>query len=75
MTLLAELPELGQIPGKEVSALVGVAPLNDDSGKKKGKRKIWGGRADVRAILYMATLSAVRHNPVISGPSRPRGPF
>lgn len=45
--------------------LVGVAPLNRDSGKLRGKRSIWGGRSDVRSVLYMATLSAVRHNPVI----------
>jgi len=77
MTLLADLPELGKLSGKEISVLVGVAPLNVDSGKKKGRRKIWGGRSSVRATLYkvalrgaMATLTAVRHNPVISGPSR-----
>ena len=65
MTLLAELPELGQINRKKIAALVGVAPFNCDSGKMQGKRAIWGGRAAVRDILYMATLSATRYNPVI----------
>lgn len=64
-TLLAELPELGQISHQEISKLVGVAPLNNDSGKHKGKRSCWGGRASVRGSLYMATLSATRCNPVI----------
>jgi transposase len=62
-TLLAELPELGQLTRKEIAALVGVAPFNRDSGTLRGKRTIWGGRASVRAMLYMATLSAVRFNP------------
>ena len=65
MTLLAELPELGQINRKKIAALVGVAPFNCDSGKMHGKRAIWGGRAAVRNALYMATLSATRHNDVI----------
>jgi transposase len=65
MTLLAELPELGQINRKKIAALVGVAPYNCDSGKMHGKRAIWGGRAAVRNALYMATLSATRHNEVI----------
>jgi transposase len=65
-TLLAELPELGRINRKEVAKLVGVAPLNCDSGKSKGKRVIWGGRASVRTVLYMATLTAVRRNAVIA---------
>ena len=65
MTLLAELPELGQINRKKIAALVGVAPFNCDSGKMHGKRAIWGGRAAVRNILYMAALSATRYNPVI----------
>lgn len=65
MTMLAELPELGQINRKKIAALVGVAPYNCDSGKMHGKRAIWGGRAVVRNALYMATLSAVRHNDVI----------
>jgi transposase len=63
--LLAELPELGKLGRRRVAALVGVAPLNRDSGQMRGQRTIWGGRADVRRTLYMATLSAVRHNPVL----------
>ena len=59
-TLLASLPELGRLKAKQVAALVGVAPYNRDSGSMKGKRCIWGGRAEVRALLYMATLSAIR---------------
>jgi len=64
-TLLAELPELGRLGHKQISALVGVAPMADDSGGKSGKRVIAGGRARVRQVLYMATLAAIRHNPVI----------
>jgi len=64
-TLLAELPELGNLNRKQIAALVGVAPLNRDSGKLHGRRCIWGGRAQVRAVLYMAALSATRFNPVI----------
>ena len=64
-TLLAELPELGQMNNKQASALVGVAPINRDSGKLRGKRRIQGGRANVRTTLYMATLSATQCNPVI----------
>ena len=64
-TLLAEVPELGRLNRKQIGALVGVAPLNCDSGAGRGKREIWGGRAQVRAVLYMATLVAVRHNPVL----------
>lgn len=64
-TLLAELPELGQLSHKQVAALVGVAPLNRDSGQQRGRRGTWGGRASVRAALYMAVLSARRYNPVI----------
>lgn len=64
-TLLASLPELGTLSGREISKLVGVAPLNNDSGPHRGQRHIWGGRANVRAALYMATLVASRHNPVI----------
>lgn len=63
-TLLAQLPELGQLCRRRIAALVGVAPLNRDSGKMCGQRAIWGGRAEVRCALYMATLVAVRHNPV-----------
>lgn len=65
VTLLAELPELGQLNRKKIAALVGVAPYNCDSGQKRGKRAIWGGRASVRSALYMAALSATRFNPVI----------
>jgi len=65
MTLLANLPELGQLDRKQVAALVGVAPLNHDSGRYRGSRRIWGGRREVRTVLYMATVSAVRHNPTI----------
>ncbi|MDH5735508.1 MAG: IS110 family transposase [Gammaproteobacteria bacterium] len=64
-TLLADLPELGNLNRKQVSSLVGVAPINRDSGKMKGKRRVQGGRHTVRTILYMATLSATQCNPVI----------
>jgi transposase len=64
---LAELPELGQINGKEIAALVGIAPLNRHSGTLRGRRAIWGGRATVRATLYMAALVASRRNAVIRG--------
>ncbi len=64
-TLLALLPELGELSPQKISTLVGVAPLNRDSGQRQGKRTIFGGRAAVRQVLYMATLVAVRHNPVI----------
>lgn len=64
-TLLSELPELGQLNRKKIAALVGVAPYNFDSGTVHGKRIIWGGRAAVRSALYIATVSATRHNPVI----------
>lgn len=67
MSLMAKMPELGRLDRRQAAALVGVAPLNRDSGLYKGSRCVWGGRADVRTALYMATLSAVRHNPVISG--------
>lgn len=63
--LIAQLPELGTLSGRKVSALVGVAPLNRDSGTFKGKRCIWGGRAAVRQALYMATLTAIRTSPTI----------
>lgn len=65
LTLLADLPELGMLTHKQLAALVGVAPLNRDSGFTRGQRLIWGGRARVRAALYMSTLSAVRYNPVL----------
>lgn len=64
-TLVAELPELGRLNRQEISALVGVAPFNRDSGKFHGRRAIWGGRSTVRSVLYMATLTARRFNPVI----------
>lgn len=64
-TLIADLPELGQLSRKEIAKLVGVAPLASDSGKRKGKRCVWGGRAPVRAVLYMAAVVAKRFNPVI----------
>jgi transposase len=64
-TLLAELPELGTLNRKQIAALVGVAPFNCDSGAFKGKRRIWGGRASVRAVLYMAAMAAIRSNPVL----------
>lgn len=67
ITLLAELPELGTLDRRQAASLVGVAPLNWDSGGMRGKRMIWGGRADVRTALYMGVLSAVRYNPVIKG--------
>ena len=60
--VIADLPELGSLSAREISALVGVAPLNRDSGALRGKRGIWGGRASVRRILYMAALVATRHN-------------
>lgn len=64
-TLLADLPELGDLNKNQVAALVGVAPINKDSGKMRGKRRVQGGRASVRTVLYMATLSATQCNPVI----------
>ncbi len=64
-TLLSGLPELGSLNRGEIAALVGVAPFNRDSGTLRGKRKVWGGRGQVRAVLYMATLSATRYNPVL----------
>jgi transposase len=64
-TLLAELPELGTLNRKQIAALVGVAPFNRDSGTLRGRRAIWGGRASVRAALYMAALTAARCNPVV----------
>ncbi len=65
MTLVADLPELGTLNRREIAALVGVAPFNRDSGTLRGKRTVWGGRGQVRAVLYMATLVATCHNPVI----------
>lgn len=64
-TMLALLPELGTLDRKQIAALVGVAPLNRDSGQWRGHRQVWGGRAPVRAMLYMAAIVATRHNPVL----------
>lgn len=65
LTLLADLPELGSLNRQKIAALVGLAPVNKDSGKRQGKRRIFGGRASVRCVLYMAALSASKNNPVI----------
>lgn len=65
ITLMAELPELGELNRKQIAKLVGVAPLARDSGTMRGRRRIWGGRPHVRSVLYMATLAAIRSNPVI----------
>ena len=65
VTLLAHLPELGALDRKRIAALVGVAPINRDSGQMRGKRSVWGGRARVRAVLYMAALVGSRYNPVL----------
>jgi transposase len=70
VTLLASLPELGGLNRRQIAALVGVAPLNCDSGTLRGSRHIWGGRAAVRTALYMATISAIRCNPVIAAFNR-----
>jgi len=64
-TLLSELSELGTLSHKQIAALVGLAPFNCDSGKYRGQRRIWGGRARVRSALYMSTLVAIRFNPLI----------
>jgi transposase len=64
-TLIAELPELGRLNRREISALVGVAPMANDSGNTKGRRRVQGGRFEIRRVLYMATLTAARHNPSI----------
>jgi len=65
-TLIGELPELGHLNRKQIAALAGVAPLNQDSGTLRGKRMVWGGRRSVRVALYMAALTASQRNPVIS---------
>jgi transposase len=65
-TLIADLPELGRLDRKQIAALVGIAPINRDSGKMRGKRTTWGGRAKVRSVLYMAALVASRRNPVLA---------
>lgn len=64
-TMVAELPELGTINRQKIAALVGVAPFNKDSGPKKGRRRIFGGRDGIRSTLFMAALSAIKHNPII----------
>lgn len=66
LTLIGALPELGRLDRKQIASLVGVAPFNRDSGTLRGRRTVWGGRAVVRQVLYMATLSAVRFNPPIA---------
>ncbi len=65
LSIITGLPELGTLSRRQIAALVGVAPLNNDSGSFRGRRIVWGGRANIRAVLYMATLSACRINPVI----------
>lgn len=64
-SLMADLPELGNLNRKQIAALVGVAPLNRDSGNMKGKRSCWGGKASIRTALYMATVVAMRFNKTI----------
>lgn len=64
-TLISQLPELGQLNHKQIAAIVGVAPFNCDSGQLRGRRRIWGGRADIRCVLYMATTAARQWNPTI----------
>ena len=66
-TLLADLPELGRLNRKEIAKLVGVAPLARDSGRHRGQRIAWGGRAEVRSALYMSALACITHNPTIGG--------
>lgn len=65
-TLISNLPELGKLDRKKIASLVGVAPFNKDSGHFRGKRRIKGGRADIRSVLYMATVSAIRYNPILN---------
>jgi transposase len=65
-TLIAEVPELGSLGRRQIAALIGVAPLNRDSGTLRGRRMIAGGRPQVRRVLYMAALVAIRHNPAIA---------
>lgn len=64
-TVMSEMPELGQLDRQKIAALAGLAPFNQDSGQKRGKRRIFGGRKGVRRVLYMACLSAIRFNPII----------
>lgn len=66
-TLVAEMPELGKVNRQQAATLVGVAPFNRDSGQFKGRRMVWGGRQSVRNAMYMAALSAMKHNEVIRG--------
>lgn len=65
LTLLANLPELGRLTSKEAPALVGIAPVNRDSGRKRGYRRTQSGRANIRKVLYMATVTAITHNATI----------
>jgi transposase len=65
ITLISDLPELGALSRKKIAALVGIAPLNRDSGKYRGRRIIWGGRSQIRVVLYMSARAAIRFNPVI----------
>lgn len=65
--MIAELPELGTTKRKQIAALVGVAPCNNDSGKSQGRRHVWGGRAHLRALLYMSVVAGLRFNPMVSG--------
>lgn len=64
-SILALLPEIGKLSGKKMGVLAGVAPLNHDSGKRSGVRRCWGGRGTIRSVLYMSTMAAIRHNPII----------
>ena len=66
--LIAELPELGRLNRREIAALVGVAPMANDSGTSKGRSRVQGGRFEIRPVLYMATLTAARHSPAIKAP-------
>ena len=66
-TLLADLPELGRLNRKQIAKLVGVAPLARESGRHRGQRIAWGGRAEVRGVLYMSALACITHDPVIGG--------
>ena len=65
VTILADLPEIGTLNRRQIASLIGVAPMNRDSGKYKGKRAVWGGRARIRSVLYMCVISGIRFNPKI----------
>ena len=65
LSILSQLPELGQLDRRQIAALVGVAPFNCDSGSFRGRRRVWGGRSHLRGVLFMATLASTKHNPVI----------